>query len=41
MIVSYFQPQSQAYPLPNGGAFPATYGQATSFFQDSGVRIEL
>ncbi|KAG2355314.1 hypothetical protein BDR07DRAFT_1426531 [Suillus spraguei] len=30
---SYFQPQSQAYPLPNGSAFPATYGQVASFFQ--------
>ncbi|KAG8216554.1 hypothetical protein J3R82DRAFT_6735 [Butyriboletus roseoflavus] len=38
---SYFQPQPQAYPLPSGGAFPATYGQATSFFQDSGVQQEF
>jgi len=38
---SYFQPLSQAYPLANGGAFPATYGQATSFFQDSGVQQEI
>ncbi|KAH0834919.1 hypothetical protein J3R83DRAFT_10598 [Lanmaoa asiatica] len=38
---SYFQPQPQSYPLPNGGAFPATYGQATSFFQDSGVQQEF
>jgi len=30
---SYFQPQAQAYPLSDGSAFPATYGQATSFFQ--------
>ncbi|KAN0086102.1 hypothetical protein V8E55_007236 [Tylopilus felleus] len=38
---SYFQPQSQAYPLPNGGAFPATYGQATSFFQQTDVQQEF
>ncbi|KAG9311614.1 hypothetical protein JVU11DRAFT_7824 [Chiua virens] len=38
---SYFQPQSQAYPLTNGGSFPATYGQATSFFQDNGVQQEF
>jgi len=38
---SYFQPQSQAYPLPDGGAFPATYGQATSFFQASDVQQEF
>ncbi|KAI5990373.1 hypothetical protein EDC04DRAFT_2513423, partial [Pisolithus marmoratus] len=38
---SYFQPQSQAYPLPNGSAFPATYGQATSFFQPSDVQQEF
>jgi len=38
---SYFQPQSQAYPLPSGGAFPATYGQATSFFQASDVQQEF
>lgn len=37
IVDSYFQPQSQAYPLPNGDAFPAMYGKATSFFQDSGV----
>ena len=35
--VSYFQPASQAYPLPNG-TMPATHGQATSFFQTSDVR---
>ncbi|KAH7882828.1 hypothetical protein F5I97DRAFT_1780904, partial [Phlebopus sp. FC_14] len=38
---SYFQPQSQAYPLPDGSTFPAAYGQATSFFQDSGVQQEF
>ncbi|KAF8431536.1 hypothetical protein L210DRAFT_3630967 [Boletus edulis BED1] len=38
---SYFQPQPQAYPLPDGGTFPATYGQATSFFQESGVQQEF
>jgi len=38
---SYFQPQPQAYPLPDGSAFPASYGQATSFFQDSGVQQEF
>ncbi|KIJ63733.1 hypothetical protein HYDPIDRAFT_175811 [Hydnomerulius pinastri MD-312] len=38
---SYYQPQPQAYPLPDGSAFPATYGQATSFFQESGVQQEF
>ncbi|KIK80205.1 hypothetical protein PAXRUDRAFT_766571 [Paxillus rubicundulus Ve08.2h10] len=38
---SYFQPLPQAYPLPDGSAFPASYGQATSFFQDSGVQEEF
>ncbi|KAG6332950.1 hypothetical protein ID866_6145 [Astraeus odoratus] len=38
---SYFQPQSQAYPLPDGSTFPATYGQATSFFQNDGVQQEF
>ncbi|KAG0697085.1 hypothetical protein DFH29DRAFT_167704 [Suillus ampliporus] len=39
---SYFQPQAQAYPLSNGSAFPATYGQATSFFQaDNTVQQEF
>ncbi|KAI6006930.1 hypothetical protein EDD15DRAFT_2115260, partial [Pisolithus albus] len=38
---SYFQPEAQAYPLPNGSAFPATYGQATSFFQPSDVQQEF
>ncbi|KAG1738140.1 uncharacterized protein EDB91DRAFT_1139249 [Suillus paluster] len=39
---SYFQPQAQAYPLPNGSAFPATYGYATSFFQaDNTVQQEF
>jgi len=38
---SYFQPQPQAYPLPNGSAFPATHGQATSFFQATGVQQEF
>ncbi|KAG2067094.1 hypothetical protein BDR04DRAFT_1105620 [Suillus decipiens] len=39
---SYFQPQSQAYPLPNGSAFPATYGQVASFFQaDNTVQQEF
>jgi len=38
---SYFQPQAQAYPLPNGGAFPASFGQATSFFQSQGVQQEF
>ncbi|KIM55728.1 hypothetical protein SCLCIDRAFT_285481 [Scleroderma citrinum Foug A] len=32
---SYFQPQAQAYPLPNGSAFPATFGQTASFFQQN------
>ncbi|KAG0697892.1 hypothetical protein DFH29DRAFT_991248 [Suillus ampliporus] len=39
---SYFQPQAQAYPLSNGSAFPATYGQVTSFFQaDNTVQQEF
>ncbi|KAG2339661.1 hypothetical protein BDR05DRAFT_576998 [Suillus weaverae] len=39
---SYFQPQSQAYPLSNGSAFPATYGQVASFFQaDNTVQQEF
>lgn len=39
--VSYFQPEPQAYPLPNGGTFPATHGQTASFFQESGVQQEF
>ncbi|KAG1764580.1 hypothetical protein EV702DRAFT_108017 [Suillus placidus] len=39
---SYFQPQSQAYPLSNGSTFPATYGQVASFFQaDNTVQQEF
>ncbi|KAH7904978.1 hypothetical protein BJ138DRAFT_1018344 [Hygrophoropsis aurantiaca] len=38
---SYFQPEAQSFPLPNGSAIPATYGQATSFFQESGVQQEF
>jgi len=37
---SYFQPTSQAYPLPSG-TMPATHGQATSFFQKSDVQQEF
>jgi hypothetical protein len=37
---SYFQPASQAYPLPSGN-MPATHGQATSFFQASDVQQEF
>ena len=36
--VSFFQPQAQAY---TGATFPASHGQATSFFQDSGVQQEF
>lgn len=36
--VSFFQPQAQAY---SGATFPASHGQATSFFQDSGVQQEF
>jgi hypothetical protein len=32
-LVSYLQPQPQPY-----GKFPATHGQAASFFMNSGVR---
>ncbi|KAM5533881.1 hypothetical protein V8D89_012421 [Ganoderma adspersum] len=35
---SFFQPQAQAY---SGATFPASHGQATSFFQDSGVQQEF
>ncbi|EGN92587.1 hypothetical protein SERLA73DRAFT_190953 [Serpula lacrymans var. lacrymans S7.3] len=38
---SYFQPQPQPYPLTNGSTLPATYGQATSFFQNTGVQQEF
>jgi hypothetical protein len=38
---SYFQPEPQAYPLADGSTFPATHGQATSFFQTSGVQQEF
>ncbi|KDQ60227.1 hypothetical protein JAAARDRAFT_126000 [Jaapia argillacea MUCL 33604] len=35
---SYFQPEAQAY---SGPTFPATHGQATSFFQTTGVQQEF
>lgn len=35
---SYFQPEAQSY---SGDTFPATHGQATSFFQESGVQQEF
>src|ERR1700728_840338 len=35
LSVSFFQPTPQAFPLPGGGAFPATHGQTASFFQPS------
>ncbi|KZT22774.1 hypothetical protein NEOLEDRAFT_1157628 [Neolentinus lepideus HHB14362 ss-1] len=35
---SYFQPDAQAY---SGATFPAAHGQATSFFQESGVQQEF
>ncbi|KAG2034019.1 hypothetical protein BDR03DRAFT_1070516 [Suillus americanus] len=39
---SYFQPEPQAYPLSDGSAFLATYGQVTSFFQaDNTVQQEF
>ncbi|KAK7678669.1 hypothetical protein QCA50_018250 [Cerrena zonata] len=38
---SFFQPEAQAYPLPDGSAFPATHGQVASFFQESGVQQEF
>lgn len=41
LVVSYFQPQAQAYPLPDGSAFPATHGKTASFFQASGVQQEF
>jgi len=38
---SFFQPEPQAYPLPDGSAFPATHGQTASFFQPSDVQQEF
>ncbi|KAI8986906.1 hypothetical protein BD414DRAFT_578157 [Trametes punicea] len=38
---SFFQPQPQSYPLPDGSAFPATHGQTASFFQSEGVQQEF
>ncbi|KAH8083327.1 hypothetical protein BXZ70DRAFT_995573 [Cristinia sonorae] len=38
---SFFQPEPQAYPLPDGKTFPATHGQVASFFQESGVQQEF
>ncbi|GJE86667.1 hypothetical protein PsYK624_027480 [Phanerochaete sordida] len=38
---SWFQPDPQSYPLPDGSAFPAQHGQAASFFQESGVQQEF
>ncbi|THG96499.1 hypothetical protein EW026_g5343 [Hermanssonia centrifuga] len=38
---SFFQPDPQSYPLPDGSAFPATHGQASSFFQESAVQQEF
>ena len=38
ILVSFFQPQSQSY---SGATFPAVHGQATSFFQSSGVQQEF
>lgn len=36
-VVSFFQPEPQAYPITGGGTIPATHGQATSLFQTSDV----
>lgn len=41
MLVSFFQPDPQAYPISGGGTFPATHGQTASFFQESGVQQEF
>ncbi|KAI0088824.1 hypothetical protein BDY19DRAFT_890542 [Irpex rosettiformis] len=38
---SKFQPDAQSYPNSNGNTFPAAHGQATSFFQASGVQQEF
>ncbi|KAI0076535.1 hypothetical protein K474DRAFT_1684789 [Panus rudis PR-1116 ss-1] len=38
---SYFQPEPQAYPLPDGSKIPATHGQTASFFQSEGVQQEF
>ncbi|KAI0635239.1 hypothetical protein C8Q77DRAFT_1217131 [Trametes polyzona] len=38
---SFFQPQPQAYPLPDGSAIPSTHGQTASFFQTQGVQQEF
>jgi hypothetical protein len=39
--VSWYQPDPQSYPLPDGSTFPKTHGQATSFFQKEGVQQEF
>lgn len=39
--VSFFQPEPQSYPLPDGSAFPAQHGQTASFFQTAGVQQEF
>ncbi|KAI0317323.1 hypothetical protein OF83DRAFT_1058883 [Amylostereum chailletii] len=38
---SFFQPDVQSYPASGGQSFPATHGQATSFFQSEGVQQEF
>lgn len=38
---SYFQPEVQSYPIADGSTFPATHGQVSSFFQESGVQQEF
>lgn len=37
--VSYFQPESQAYPNPSGKTFPASHGQTASLFLEKEVHI--
>jgi len=38
----YFQPELQSYPSAGGGSpFPAIHGQASSFFQPTGVQQEF
>jgi len=38
---SWFQPNPESYPAPDGVNFPSTYGQIVSFFQPTGVQQEF
>ena len=41
LLVSFFQPDPQSYPVSDGSTFPATHGQTASFFQTTGVQQEF